>query len=490
MRQLLCLLLLALLLCSACAVNPKYNRPTVQTPPAFVENDQWKSAHPNDGELKGNWWELFSDPKLSELEPMVSVSNQNVKQAEAQFRQARALVALNRANYYPTITLSPGLSTGESASRGTASNSTTGVASTGGSRVSTLFSLPFGVSWEPNLWNRIGLAVENAVGTAQASAGDLENIRLSMQSELATDYFLMRGIEMDQALFNSTIAAYEKALQLTVNRFNGGVASKVDVLQAQTQLASARSQYTDLGVARAQYEHAIAVLAGQPPENLTIPPGDIHGPPPAIPAALPSQLLERRPDIASGERRVAAANAEIGLARVAFYPSLVLSGSAGFSGTSLLNWFTWPSRFWSVGPALSQTLFDFGRRRAQVQVSEAFYDSLVAGYRQTVLTAFQQVEDNLAALRILEAEAAQQQVAVTSAEQSLQLELDRYKAGTVSYLDVTTSQTIALTNERAAVTILRDRMTSAVQLIRALGGGWNASTLPSPDSLRSAVPRP
>ena len=308
-----------------------------------------------------------------------------------------------------------------------------------------------------------------------------------MQAELATDYFLMRAIEMDQTLLNSTIAAYEKALQLTTNRFNGGVASKVDVLQAQTQLASTRSQFTDLGVARAQYEHAIAVLTGQPPENLSIPPGDIHGTPPPIPAALPSQLLERRPDIAGDERRVAAANAEIGLARVAFYPSLTLSGSAGFGGTSLLNWFTWPSRFWSVGPALTQTLFDFGRRKAQVQVSEAFYDSLVAAYRQTVLTAFQQVEDNLAALRILETEATQQQVAVTSAEQSLQLELDRYKAGTVSYLDVTTSQTIALTNERAAVTILRDRMTAAVQLIRALGGGWNASTLPTPDALRSST---
>jgi NodT family efflux transporter outer membrane factor (OMF) lipoprotein len=471
--------LLLLLICAGCRVGPTYTRPSAPVPPAFTENDQWKTAHPNDGELRGNWWEMFNDPKLNELEQMVNPSNQTVKQAEAQFRQARALVALNRAQYFPTIGAAPAISTGLSSTR---AGSGTAVASRG---VTTQYTLPLSVSWEPDLWGRVRLAVENASASAQASAADLENVRLSLQTELATDYFLLRGIDMQLALLNSNITGYERALQLTINRFNGGVASKTDVLQAQTQLDSTKAQATDLGVTRAQDDHAIAVLTGRPPEQLAIPLGDIKGLPPPIPAAVPSQLLERRPDIAGAERRVAAANAEIGLAQTAFYPTLSLTGSAGFTASSFLNWFTWPSRFFSVGPALSQTLFDFGRRRAQVQISEAAYDALVAAYRQTVLGAFQEVEDNLAALRILEQEAAQQQSAVTASEQSLQLEIDRYKAGTVSYLDVITSQTIALTNERAAVTILRNRMTAAVQLIKGAGGGWNASTLPSPDALRS-----
>lgn len=481
-----------LLLCAGCSIGPKYKRPPVQTPAAFKEppppvDDHWKTANPSDAQLKGNWWELFTDPKLNELEVAATKSNENVKQAEATFRQARALVALNRADYFPIIGASPAISTGL---RGSVASTPSGPVSTGGttgSRTFQQYTLPLSISWEPDFWGRIRLAVENATLNAQSSAADLENIKLSIQSELATDYFLLLALDMEQALYTTTITAYERALKLTVDRFNGGVASKADVLQAQTQLASTRAQATSLNAQRSQFEHAIAVLTGQPPANLTLGTGSIQAPPPPIPTGLPSELLERRPDIASAERRVAAANAQIGLAEVAFYPTLTLNGSVGFTASSFVDWFKWPSRFFSVGPGLSHTLFDFGRRRASVQVSEAFYDSLVANYRQVVLTAFQEVEDNLAALRILAAQAAQQQEAVAAAEQSLQLETERYKAGTVSYLDVITSQTIALNNERAAVTILRDRMTAAVNLVRGLGGGWNATTLPSSRDLRSAT---
>ncbi len=484
-------LLLAALVSVACSVGPKYRRPPVAAPPAFKEqppkvSDQWKAAHPNDGELRGNWWEMFGDERLNELESMVAVSNQNVKQAEAQFAQARALVKLNHAGYYPVIGTTPAISAVKSPSRGGVISSSGGIASNS-SGTSSIFTLPLQASWEPDLWGRVRLSVENAVTSAQATAAQLENIRLSMQAELAADYFLLRATDMEIALYSNTISAYDRALQLTINRFNGGVASKADVLQAQTQLAGARAQSTDLLVSRAQYEHAIAVMTGQAPAALAIDPGPIQGGPPPVPTALPSQLLERRPDIASAERQVAAANAEIGLAQTAYYPTLTLSATGGLSAGNVVDWFSWPSRLWSVGPSLSQTLFDFGRRRAQVQESEAFYDSQVAAYRQTVLGAFQEVEDNLAALRILEAEAAQQQVTVTTAEQALQLEIERYKAGTVSYLDVITTQTIALTNERAAVEILRNRMTATVQLVRAMGGGWNASTLPSANDLRSGA---
>jgi NodT family efflux transporter outer membrane factor (OMF) lipoprotein len=418
---------------------------------------------------------------------MIAISNQNVKQFEALFRQARALVGLNRSGYFPVIGTSPAISTGL---RGTTASTSTGPISTGGtsgSRTFQQYSLPFSVSWEPDFWGRVRLSVENEIANAQSSAADVENARLGIQAELAADYFLLRRLDMDQALYATTISAYERALKLTVDRFNGGVASKADVLQAQTQLASARSQAIDLTSQRAQLEHAIAVLTGQPPSDLSLGPGDIKGPPPPIPAGIPSQLLERRPDIASAERRVAAANAEIGLAQVAYYPTLTLTGTAGFNAAGITDWLTWPSRLFSLGPHLSQKLIDFGPPRAGVREFEAFYDSVVANYRQTVLTAFQEVEDNLAALRILAAEAAQQQEAVSAAEQSLQLEIERYKAGTVSYLDVITTQTIALTNERAAVSILQGRMTAAVNLIRALGGGWNASTLPSANDLRSAA---
>ncbi|MGA2185543.1 MAG: efflux transporter outer membrane subunit [Bryobacteraceae bacterium] len=461
------------LLLSACSVGPKYNRAAVATPPGYKEiaggTDQWKVASPGDGVLKGKWWELFGDPQLNKLEEMVSVSNQNVKQAEAQFRGARALVALNRAGYFPTIGTSPSI---------TNSRSAIGTSST--------FSLPFSASWEPDLWGRVRLSVENATAAAQTSAADLENVRLSIQTQLAVDYFNMLGLDMQTRLLSDTLAAYNRALQLTTNRYNGGVASKADVAQARTQLETTRAELTDLGVARAQFEHAIAVLTGQPPANLTLPPGKIDAPPPLIPVGLPSQLLERRPDIAAAERQTAAANAQIGLARAAYFPTLTLSASAGLQAGNIVDFFAWPARFWSVGPGLSETLFDFGRRRAQLQQTEAAYDATVAAYRQTTLSAFQEIEDNLAALRILAREADELDVAVKSAEESLRLELDRYKAGTDSYLNVITTQTIALGDERSAVQLLQRRIVAAVQLISALGGGWNVSTLPAPADLKSA----
>lgn len=464
---------------AGCAVGPKYQRPAAPAAPVYKEapgGEQWKTATPSEGALRANWWEIFGNPQLNQLESLVPAANQSLKQAEAQYRQARALVRLNHANYYPTVTGQTSIS-----------NSRTPQSISGFNRGPVAdYSLPLGASWEPDFWGRVRLSVQNATANAQTSAADLQNVLLSAQGELAADYFQMLGLDMEEKLLSDTLAAYERALKLTIDRFNGGVASKADVALAQTQLASTRAELTDLGVTRSQLEHAIAVLTGQPPSALTIAPGKIQGPPPPIPAGVPSELLERRPDIAAAERQVAAANAEIGLAQTAYYPTLTLSASGGVESSRITTWLSWPSRFWSLGPTLAQTLLDFGRRKAQVQGAEAAYDATVAGYRQTVLSAFQEVEDNLSTLRILDREALQQDVAVKGAEESLSLEMDRYKAGTVSYLDVITTQTIALTNESAAVGILSRRMAAAVQLIRALGGGWNASSLPSPATLRQA----
>lgn len=470
---------LASLLCSACRVGPQYQRPTTPVPIALKElngNDQWKMATPNDALIKGNWWEIFGDPELNRLEELVNVNNQNIKQAEAQFRQARAFVAANHANYYPAIGSSPSIN-----------QSDVGKNRGGAGGTSQSFSLPATATWEPDLWGRVRLSVENAVDNAQVSAADLENLRLSAQALLASDYFALAAQDMQQAILRDTIDAYEKNLQLTINRFNGGVASKSDVTLAQTQLAGARAENTETRIARSQFEHAIAILTGQPPASLSIGDSKIAGPPPPIPVAVPSQLLERRPDIAANERLVAAANANVGIAETAYYPTLTLSASAGLLSTNLANLFTYASRSWSAGPAVSQTLFDFGRRGAQLEGTRAAYDATVAAYRQTVLSAFQEVEDDLSSLRYLSEEAVQQQEAVVAAQQALALETDRYRAGTDSYLNVITTQTIALNDEQTAISILQRRMSAAVDLVKALGGGWDASTLPSGDALRSTA---
>ncbi len=470
---------LASLVCSACRVGPQYQRPMTPVPVALKEltgNDQWKMATPSDALIKGNWWEIFGDPQLNRLEELVNVNNQNIKQAEAQFREARSFVAANHANYYPTIGSSPSIT-----------QSDVGKNRGGTAGTSQTFSLPAIATWEPDLWGRVRLSVENAVDNAQVSAADLENLRLSAQALLASNYFALSAEDMQQAILRDTIDAYEKNLQLTVNRYNGGVASKSDVTLAQTQLAGARAESTDTRISRAQFEHAIAVLTGQPPASLNISDSKIAGPPPPIPVAVPSQLLERRPDIAANERLVAAANANVGIAETAYYPTLTLSASAGLLSTNLANLFTYASRSWSAGPGVSQTLFDFGRRGAQLEGTRAAYDATVAAYRQTVLSAFQEVEDDLSSLRYLAEEAVQQQEAVVAAQQALALEIDRYRGGTVSYLDVITTQTIALNDEQNAITILQRRMSAAVDLVKALGGGWDRSTLPSGDALRSTA---
>jgi NodT family efflux transporter outer membrane factor (OMF) lipoprotein len=465
---------------SGCAVGPKYQPPVltpIQSPVAYKElagNDQWKMATPSDTLMKGKWWEIFGDPQLNKLEEMVDINNQNVKQAEANFRQARALVAAAHANYYPTIGSTPAITQTDVGTQ--SGHGFPGPAST--------FSLPFTASWEPDLWGRVRLSVENAVDNAQASAATLENARLSAQALLATDYFLIAGADMQQEVLKDTIDAYQKNLTLTENRFKGGVASQSDVVLAQTQLYGAQAQSTDLRITRAQDEHAIAMLTGQAPSMVEIAVLKVN-PPPPIPTAIPSVLLERRPDIAMNERQVAAANANVGIAETAYYPTLTLSASAGFLSPSLQTLFTWAARSWSAGPSVSETLFDFGRRGAQVENAKAAYDSTVAGYRQTVLAAFQEVEDDLASLRYIAEESEQQAEAVAAAKKSLDLELARYKAGTDSYLNVITTQEIYLGDEQTAVTLLQRRLTAAVDLVKALGGGWDASTLPSGDAIRS-----
>ncbi len=476
---------------AGCSVGPKYKRPSAPVPPAYAEkppaNSQWKTAHPNDGELRANWWEEFGDPRLNSLEARVPLANQNVKQAEAAFLEARALVAFNRAQYYPVIGTSPSVSVSSGSANlggGAISRSTSSSGSSGSSGPITIYSLPFTVSWQPNFWGSISLAVQNAVALAQASAAQLQNIKLSMQADLATDYFSLEATDMQEILYEDTIRAYEKDLQLTQIRFRYGVASNGDVAAAQAQLDAARAALTDLIISRAQFEHAIAVLAGLPPAELTMARGTITGSPPAIPAGMPSQLLERRPDIAQSERQVAAANAEVGLARVAYYPSVLLSAAGGFESTSITNWLSWPSHFWSAGVQVSETLLDFGRRHAQNDEARYAYDQTVATYRQTVLTAFQEVEDALASLRQLEIEEAQQAAAVKAAKVSLQVAQLQYKEGTASYLDVITFQAIALADERTLVQISGRRFTSTVQLILALGGGWNAAQLPTPSALK------
>jgi NodT family efflux transporter outer membrane factor (OMF) lipoprotein len=461
---------------SGCTVGPKYQKPQMAAPPVFKElagNDQWKSATPGDGLLKGKWWEIYNDPQLNKLEELINVDNNNVKQAEAQFRQARGLILLNHSSYYPLIGSSPAITQSDrglnAGGRGTTSN----------------FQLPFTATWEPDLWGRVRLAVENSTANAQVFAADLENVRLSLQATLAAQYFALLGNDMQLALLKNTITGYERYLTLTMNRFNGGVASRADVTLAQTQLYTTQAQATDLDVTRTQLEHAIAVLTGQAPSALSIPRGELAALPPPIPTAVPSLLLERRPDIASQERLVAAANANIGIAQTAYYPTLTLSATTGLASPNLQNLFTWASRVWSTGPGISQTLFDFGTRDARVQQTQAIYDATVAAYRQTVLTAFQQVEDNLSALRVLAQEAEQQAQAVTAAQQALALETERYKAGTDSFLNVITTQNIALSDQRVAVNIMQRRMISSVNLILALGGGWDSSTLPTADQLRT-----
>jgi NodT family efflux transporter outer membrane factor (OMF) lipoprotein len=475
--RLLSALMLAIAM-GGCMVGPKYSRPAALVPPAFKEpppdsfkeGDGWKAAQPLDQVLRGNWWELFGDPQLNTLEAQLTIANLDLKVAEARYQQARAMIRFNRASEFPTISAGPGVS-----SERESGNQPFRIAQF---PASGNFVLPFDVSWEADLWGRIRRTVTAARNEAQATAADRENASLSLHAELAFDYFELRAADAQQRLLDDTVKAYTDALRLTTNRFEGGASPKSDVSQARTQLDTTRVADTDTGVQRAQYEHAIAILIGKPPADFSLAAEPLNMQVPVIPVGLPSQLLERRPDVAAVERRTAEANEQIGIARAAYYPTLTLSASAGFQGSSLLNWLTWPSRFWAVGPTLSQTLFDGGRRRATSDAALAAYDAIIAGYRETILTAFQQVEDNLAGMRILEQESQQQKQAVADAQESLVLFTNRYTGGVDTYLQVITAQTTALSNERNDVDILRRRMDSSVLLIKALGGGWNASSLP------------
>jgi NodT family efflux transporter outer membrane factor (OMF) lipoprotein len=464
---------------NACTPGPKYAKPTVPTPPAYKElapsaaspQSEWKASQPQDQVIRGKWWEIFNHPQLNLLEERVDVSNQNLRIAEAQFRQARDLIRINRSGLYPTVSAGPSI-TAEQYSKN-APNPGPKYGQTQGD-----FVLPFDLSYEVDAWGRIHRTIEAATASAQASAADLETARLSIHAELAADYFALHGLDAQKQLLDSTVVAYQKALDLTTNRYNGGLAAKVEVAQAETQLETTEAQAIDVGVQRAQFEHAIAALVGQPASTFAIPVLPLDTPPPKIPVGVPSNLLERRPDIAAAERRVAAANAEIGVAKTAFYPKLSLSAAAGLEGSSITNWFAWPSRFFAVGPTLLETLYDAGRRHAFTDQAWAAYDANVASYRQNVLTAFQEVEDNLAGLRILDEESKKQSQAVQSAELSLGLSTNRYKGGLVTYLEVITAQSAALSNERTAVDLLTRRMNSTVLLIKALGGGWDVSKLP------------
>ena len=464
---------------SACAVGPDYVRPAATVPPAFKEMSGWKVAEPSDDRIQGPWWQIYGDPLLSSLEDKVNVSNQNIKMAEAQFRQARALVMAARSAYFPTIGI------GASFSRTSPSTTTTsnfGKAQQQRTEISD-YSLPVSASWEPDIWGKVRRSVESNRANAQASAADLAAAKLSIQTELAQDYFQLRALDAQKKLFDTSVALYEESLDLTTNRYNAGVASEADIAQADTLLKTTKAQAIDIGVLRAQLEHAVALLTGTPASSFTLPAGQLDTPVPAVPVGVPSELLERRPDVASAERQVAAANAQIGVAEAAYYPSVTLSASGGFQSSSWSKWFTWPSRFWSFGPSVEWTIFDGGLRKAQTEEARAAYDANVAAYRETTLVAFQEVEDNLAALRILEEEATAVDEAVKSAQKTTAITTNQYKAGTAAYLNVITAQTAELGNERTAIDVLGRRLNASVLLIKALGGGWDASSLPQAKEL-------
>ena len=469
------------LILSGCMVGPRYVKPSVplapafkeQPPESFKETDGWRPAQPGDQALRGNWWQIFGDSQLNALEGELTLSNQDLKVAEARLREARAMIRFNRSREFPTISSSPSIvnervSANEPYFPASQANNGTGN-----------FALPVDFSYEVDLWGRIRRTVSASKEEAQATAAELETASLSLHAELAVDYFELRSADAEKQLLDDTVKDYTESLQLTQNRFVGGAAPKSDVAQAQTQVDGARVQDTDITVTRAQYEHAIAILIGKPPAQLSIAPDPTTVLSlPAIPVGLPASLLERRPDIAAAERRMAEANDQVGIARAAFYPSLVLGAQGGFDATSITNWFTWPSRLWAVGPQMSQTLFDAGRRRAVSESATANYDGTVATYRQTTLKAFQEVEDNLAALRVLENEARQQHEATASAQETLKLFTNRYEGGVDNYLQVITAQTVALQNERNDIEIQRRRMDASVLLVKAVGGGWDTSQLP------------
>jgi NodT family efflux transporter outer membrane factor (OMF) lipoprotein len=462
---------LSILFVGGCTVGPNYVRPPVDAPPAYKEASNFKPAAPSDQTAKGKWWEIYQDPQLDALEEQVSVSNLNIKSAQAQFLAARAAVRISRSGLFPNATGSLSVSRTDQSQNKALFSSTE-------QKDYNDFQIPIDVSYEPDVWGRVRRTVEASRSEAQATAADLASVELSLHAELAMDYFELRGLDAQQQLFDSTVDSYQKALELTKNRYQGGLASAVDYAQAQTQLETTRAQAQDVAVQRTAMEHAIAVLIGKPASNFGLAASPLTVPPPPFPAGLPSDLLERRPDVAAAERRVQEANAQIGVARAAYFPLIQLGGSGGFDSAAIGTLLQGPSGFWQLAGTAAETLFDGGQRRGATDQAKALFDKSVDDYRLTVLTSFQEVEDNLAALRILEQEAKTQDAAVAAAEHSLSLSNTRYRGGVANYLEVTTAQSAALLDERAAVDILTRRMAASILLIKAIGGGWNVSQIP------------
>jgi NodT family efflux transporter outer membrane factor (OMF) lipoprotein len=478
-----------LLLLSGCVVGPKYHPAAPAQPPAavykesptqFKENQSWTVAQPADAKLRGKWWEIFNDPELNALEEQLDINNQNIKQFFENFMEARAIVREARAQYFPTLGVAPSFNRSRtSGTLGSIPVTTTGTGAAIRQLQTSVYSLPLEASWEPDLWGKIRNTVHQAQYATQVSAADLENERLTGQASLAEFFFEIRGQDELQKIFTDTVASDQKALDLTRVLYETGIDDQIAVVEAETTLQSAQAGATNVGIARSQYEHAIATLVGKAASNFSIPVKPMTVAPPPIPVGVPSELLERRPDIAAAERLMAQANATIGIAYAAYYPNLTLTASGGFESSSFTDWLSWPSRVWSVGVSIPETIFDAGLRRATVQQYVATYNADLAAYRQTVLSAFQQVEDGLAEVRILSKEIQQEQQTVDSAQTFLKLEQARYETGVDPYIDVLIAQTTVLADQQILNTLQVQQMTSAVALVEALGGGWDRSQLPS-----------
>lgn len=486
------------LILSGCVVGPKYHPPAPQAPAAvykesptqFPGSEGWTVAQPSDAKLRGKWWEIFNDSELNALEEQLNINNQNIKQFFENFMAARAVVREARSQFFPTLSAAPSIShsriSGNLRGANTVNSTGTGTTTSTGTTTqlqSTIYSLPLEASWEPDLWGKVRNTVRQARYAAQVSAADLENERLTEQAALASYFFEIRGQDELQRIFNETVAADQKEVELAQSLYQAGITNQISVVQAETALQSAQAGATNVAIARAQYEHGIAMLVGKAASGFSVPVKPMAVIPPPIPVGVPSELLERRPDIAAAERTMAEANAAIGIAYAAYYPNLTLTGQGGFESSSLAHWLSWPSRFFSVGANLSETIFDAGLRRATVQQYVATYNADLAGYRQTVLAAFQQVEDALAEVRILSQEIQQEQQAVNFAQTYLTLEEARYQTGIDPYVDVLIAQTTLLSAQQTLNTLQVQEMTSAVALVEALGGGWDRSQLPSPEQV-------
>lgn len=499
--------ILACLGMSGCVTGPKYHRPSAPTPVAanykestvnFQDTDGWKVANPQEAKLRGKWWEIFNDPELNALEDQLNIDNQNIKEYFENLMEARAVIREAHAQYWPTITTSPSFQRSRASgtlantfntTNGNGTTNSSGQATNSGQQ-STIWSFPVSVSWVPDLWGKIRNEVRQAQYAAQVSAADLENEKLTEQSSLAEYYFEIRGQDALEKILDDTVKADQQALDYAKAQYDTGIGQYISVVEAEATLEAAQSIQINLRIARAQYEHAIAMLVGKVATDFSIPARPELTSPPPIPVGLPSELLQRRPDIAAAERTLAEANATIGIGYGAFFPNVTLSATGGVESSTFKNWFTWPSRFWSIGPSVSQTIFNGGLYRAELNQYIATYNADVATYRQTVLTAFQQVEDNLAAVRIYSQQIERQQSAVKHAQEALDLEMGRYQTGIDPYIDVVTAQTTLLSDQQTLATIEIQRMTSSVALIEALGGGWDNSQLPSPSDLGAKPPKP